>query len=534
MAEIDRQFNLLDEPWILVRRNGCETSEVSLTDALIHAHEYDALSGELPTQDIAILRLLLAVLHTVFSRVDANGDEITIDTDNAVEVWSELWENGRFPENPIHDYLERWHERFWLFHPERPFFQVKSKKKGTEYTSAKLNGELSESGNKIRLFPKRAGRSKNELTFPEAARWLLYLNGYDDTSSKPKEKGLPSPGAGWLGKLGLIWAAGANLFETLMLNLVLLRDAAESWGENLPIWELESARTGERTEIPQPDNPAALYTLQSRRISLIRDGNRVLGYSLLGGDFFDKSGAFCEQQTIWRPIYDKKNITGYQPQRHDSSKQLWREFSAVAEKGVECHQPGVVSWIAYLRERGALEEEFFCSFEIASVQYGDKDFFVNDIFSDSLTFNIGILTDAGIDCRILIENEISRCDRLADIIADFAGDLMRAAGGDPTSLRAFAKEQYYYRIDREFRKWITSVSPSQTPVEREDRREEWRKINLDIIRELGRELAASQGPAAFIGRSIEIDKGKTKMKLHYSVPEAQNLFIRRINNVDRQ
>ena len=107
MDENDKRFNLLDEPWILVRKKGCEIAEVSLADALLHAHEYDALSGELPTQDIAILRLLLAVLHTVFSRVDADGEEITIDTDNAVEVWSELWENGRFPEKPIRDYLDK-------------------------------------------------------------------------------------------------------------------------------------------------------------------------------------------------------------------------------------------------------------------------------------------------------------------------------------------------------------------------------------------------------------------------------------------
>ncbi len=533
MAEIDKQFNLLDEPWILVRKAGCEIAEVSLADALIHAHEYVALAGELPTQDIAILRLLLAVLHTVFSRVDADGDEITIDTDNAVEVWSELWENGRFPEKPLRDYLDTWHERFWLFHPERPFFQADSAKIGTEYTAAKLNGELSESSNKIRLFPKRAGQRKNEVTFPEAARWLLYLNGYDDTSSKPKEENRPSPGAGWLGKLGLIWAVGDNLFETLMLNLVFLRDASEPWGENRPVWELDTVRTGERTEIPQPDNPAALYTLQSRRISLICDKNRVIGYNLLGGDFFNKDNAFSEQLTIWRKIKDKKNtISGYQPRRHDSSKQLWREFSSVSKKGAESHQPGVVSWIAYLREREALEEEFFCRFEIALVQYGDKDFFVSDIFSDSLTFCAGILTDAGIDCRILIENEIKRCDRLAEIIAYFAGDLMRAAGGDLTSFCAFAKEQYYYRIDGEFRKWMISVKPSQTPVEREDRREEWRKINLDIICELGRELAASQGPAAFIGRTVKEDKGKTER--HYSVPEAQNRFIRRINNIDKE
>lgn len=52
MKEIE--FNLLDEPWIRVRDDSCQVHEVSLTDALLHAHQYTSLSGELPTQDIVV------------------------------------------------------------------------------------------------------------------------------------------------------------------------------------------------------------------------------------------------------------------------------------------------------------------------------------------------------------------------------------------------------------------------------------------------------------------------------------------------
>ena len=79
---------------------------------------------------------------------------------------------------------------------------------GTEYGAAKLNGEMSESSNKIRLFPLYAGAGKTEMTYAQAVRWLLSVNGYDDTSAKPKGKGLPSVGAGWLGKIGYIQASG--------------------------------------------------------------------------------------------------------------------------------------------------------------------------------------------------------------------------------------------------------------------------------------------------------------------------------------
>ncbi|WP_287617566.1 type I-E CRISPR-associated protein Cse1/CasA [Ruminococcus sp.] len=69
----ETEFNLLDEPWIRVMDDNCQIKEVSLTDALLNAHKYKALKGEMPTQDIVILRLMLAIVHTVFSRVDAVG-----------------------------------------------------------------------------------------------------------------------------------------------------------------------------------------------------------------------------------------------------------------------------------------------------------------------------------------------------------------------------------------------------------------------------------------------------------------------------
>lgn len=120
---------------------------------------------------------------------------------------------GYFKEDVIRTYLEKYHERFWLFHDQYPFWQIPEAAVGTEYTVAKLNGELSESGNKVRLFPLCNGIKKQEMEYAAAARWLLYVNAYDDTSAKPKGKGLPSPGVGWPGKLGLIAAVGDNLFR---------------------------------------------------------------------------------------------------------------------------------------------------------------------------------------------------------------------------------------------------------------------------------------------------------------------------------
>ena len=80
----EKEFNLLQEPWIRVITPSLEQKEVSLTDALVHAHEYADLSGEMPTQDAAILRVLLAAAVTIFYRYDAHGDEDELDRKSVV------------------------------------------------------------------------------------------------------------------------------------------------------------------------------------------------------------------------------------------------------------------------------------------------------------------------------------------------------------------------------------------------------------------------------------------------------------------
>ena len=65
MGNRECEFNLLDEPWIKVMKRDGTIDEVSLITVFEQAHLYTDLAGELATQNVAVLRLLLAVLHTV-------------------------------------------------------------------------------------------------------------------------------------------------------------------------------------------------------------------------------------------------------------------------------------------------------------------------------------------------------------------------------------------------------------------------------------------------------------------------------------
>lgn len=539
----EKEFNLLEEPWLRVIDDKCETKEVSLIELFRDAHLYKDLCGELPTQDFAVMRLLLAVLHTVFSRYDPDGKESPLnDPEDARKRWKALWENEKFPSKVIADYLESQKESFYLFHPERPFYQCEKAKIGTEYSSAKLNGNLSESSNKIRLFPNVSGKAKNELSFSEAARWLIYVNAYDDTSAKPSieakklSEKLPSPGAGWLGRLGLIAVLGNNLFETLMLNFIVHTENGELFKKEKPIWEREKIPDGERVQIILPDNLSALYTLQSRRLYLKREKQTVTGYYLLGGDFFEKENAFLEPMTIWTKK-DSKTSEIYTPRRHNASKQMWREFSAMIHGSDKMHRPGIISWIDTLKGKELIEDRLL-NIKIASVQYGDKDFFVNNVFSDSLQMHASLLSEMNGEWPKAVENSVKFCDSIANKVGKLAQRINLAAGGDyvpkdsSCSAAVFAdraKAEFYDRLDLPFREWLCALDPETD--DSEDRETEWQKQCLRIARKLGSELIGTVRTEAIFGRRIKKEGEKSKI---YSAAKAENQFLYELEKVQNK
>lgn len=534
----ETEFNLLDEQWVRVMDSSCKVSEVSLKEALLNAHNYKALKGELPTQDVAVMRLMLAVLHTVFSRVDENGDEAPLDEDDDDETldrWKALWDKGHFSEKAITEYLDEWHERFWLFHPERPFGQIAGLNIGTDYDAPKLNGEVSESSNKKRFFSIYSGEEKMTLTYPQAARWLLYLNAYDDTSSKPTKEGkakaggkLPSPGIGWLGKLGLIYLKGHNLFETLMLNLVMINnDIVQS--DQRPLWEQESISSAERTEIPIPNDLAKLYTLQSRRIILNRKDDKVVGYKLLGGDFFEKENAFFETMTVWNS--PKKDTDDFTPKRHDSSKQMWREFSVLYDESKN-RCAGVIRWYKnYLYGSGLIPRSYHMNTVVTAVEYGDKDFFVKNIFFDSLSMHSALLSNLGADWRDAIENEIAKCDKLSGAIAALAQRLYVASGGSNskkdkhyTEIPDAVKSQLYFRLDLPFREWLRNIDPEcDDEKAKYEKQKKWQNTAKSIAYSYAKELVAETAETAIVGHMID--------KNLYSAPQAMNKFRYDLNRI---
>ena len=520
--EVKKEFNLLIEPWIAVRTQEGTREEVSILDVFKFASQYQSLAGELPAQDTAVLRLLLGVLHAAFGGKDIGGRPLSNDPDERHEdllaLWKQIWHSGAFPYAQIENYLIEFEDRFYLFHENHPFFQIPGLDKRDDvfgpFSVAKINGELAESKNKARLFPQRAGEEKNSLSYAEAARSLLYFNGFAETFGKLDTKGKTSKsdlslGVGWLGKLGLISAVGASLFQTLMLNFVLLDINEVPWDIGQPVWEKPVNYT-ERNIIPMPRSQAELLTLQSRRVQLERANGRVVSVRFISGDVFPQEDALAETMTTWR--YGKQQgdrTEHYRPKPFHPSVQLWRDFASLVSQGEDGRQlkPGVVRWTQYLVNQEMLPPDTHFRFQTSGISYDKMKSSISDVFSDSIAFHASLLSALHQGWITRIITGLEQTEKLVWEVGALAQNIVKAAGlRDGTKGRdhgAFARDEArstaYYWLDPQFRLWLESIDPDKDNMD--DMFDEWWETSQSTIRALGKELMHQCPPRALIGRS---------------------------------
>lgn len=505
----DKEFNLLEEPWILARLKNGETREFSLLEIFRRAPEIQELAGELPTQDVAVLRLLLAVMYGAFVTEE-------MDTEDALALWKELYELGAFPMDILEEYLGKYRDRFWLFHPEHPFYQSADflnvlntyrkehgKREGKEDGSRKKSslprmiGDLSQSANKVRLFPGRTGKAQEVLSYGEAARWLLHLNGFDDNSGKN-----PTPkGQGYLGQLGLVYARGRSLFETLLLNFVLLDDRNEVVGDINPAakayWEKETFPAVMHL-IPQPRALKELYTLQSRRILLKRNAqHQVYDYESTAGDYFDgDQGLLAEPMTLWA-LDTKKHV--FIPKKHNPARQIWRDFSSIIctsrQKGSQ-KDSGVVHWLELLRENELLPNNVV-NLRTVGIRYDFKGttWMISDIVDDSLILSKNLLSRLQEGWVNEIASVLQKTDEAVTLACRLAAAVVGVSqGADNEENRrkaASQKErmQCYSLLDKDFRSWLGKIEPSANDCE--TKMEKWKQTAKRIILEEGSRLMDS-------------------------------------------
>lgn len=334
------QFDLKKEPWI-----PCATAdgihERSLVEVLTEAHQIRELIGDSPPVTVALHRLLLAILHRVY-RGPQDADD-----------WGKLYSKGKFDSEKINGYLDKFADRFDLFHETYPFYQTTAvRDKVKDGAVIKL---YFHSGNNATLFDHTSVSSPKVLTPAEAARLVVMIQAFDTGGQITGDNGADSAKSAPLIQSAVALIRGETLFETLMFNLHRYcgEDAAPfefDEDKDLPAWERDTPTIrGSRL----PDGPVDLLTWQSRRVLLEpeQDENGKLivrrSAALAGYSFPDGMEIHTKETMVGYRIDKKGKISRI---RFDENRSLWRNSHVLFDhSGQKGFRPKTLNWLADLK-----------------------------------------------------------------------------------------------------------------------------------------------------------------------------------------
>ena len=329
-------FNLVHEPWIK-----CRTAEgnqlLSIRQVFDGSAKPLAVVGDSPTQDYAVLRVLLAIFwrahyHEFARRYPSPRSRKKFEWDTwFLDTRETLRETGK--DEVVLGYLAEVEDRFDLLHPTVPFMQV-----ADLHTAKNTNNEIARilPDSEGSYFTMRTGPGRVSISYDEAARWLVHTQAYDYSGIKSGAVGDPRVkggrgypiGQGWSGLTGGTVIRGANLLETLVLNTTesCVPTAAET---DKPVWEREpDTAAPQDLEATQPKGPADLATWQSRRIRLFTEDGAVTRVLVSNGDRIPNAGlnVFGDPMTPYRfsKNKSKKDFQAYYPRPYDEQRTTWR------------------------------------------------------------------------------------------------------------------------------------------------------------------------------------------------------------------
>jgi CRISPR system Cascade subunit CasA len=531
----------LEEPWILVLTDEKGSSEeVSLVQLFQNAHKYKQLAGEMQMQNFAILRLLLAVLHTVFSRFDSQGeaypyivlderfkqleeldeDDLEDHQDNLMATWENLWKRKSFPEI-VAKYLYCWKDRFFLFDDKHPFYQVTKDEllkwpikagRGTDPTEIHpktLNRTISESGNKLALFSPRyeIEANKNRISEAELARWLILYQGVVGTGDKARYAGFEGTNSkGWIYDIGGIVLRGKNLFETLLLNLVLLHPEKKYQTTiQRPCWEQTGDEIITRLLTGYPvNNLAELYTNWSRAIFVdpetkVEDDFTISTVKLPEINHQDQ---FVEPMTLWRYRTQGPNKDFRTPQKHQINASFWRSFGTIfLSKDANDKRPGIIDWFYEIKKITKQTNAVIESYGMES-DGNATSWLPVEAYFDILDINEHVLTDIHDDGWVVrINGEVEKTKEIIqNTFGRFVNEIKDIRNVDGNEFTNKIILQAYYEVDLPFRQWLNSLEVNQ---DKEERIHEWRLNLRAIIRKEADFLVHSAGHRDYKGISIK-------------------------------
>ncbi|WP_314644673.1 type I-E CRISPR-associated protein Cse1/CasA [Rothia mucilaginosa] len=528
----DPKFNLVDEPWIPVLLDTGESTELSLHDFYGRLYDIRKIRSDSPLTDTAILGMVLVI----FARA------VCIDADNRTADWvSRMREHRDENLQDVLDYLDYFNEqgRFWLLGGERPFMQVHdlhTAKGDTKPVSRLILDSESE------YFSQRAEATLKSLSFAEAARYLVTLQAYDYSGIKSGAVGDPRVkggkgyplGVGWYGATGKVIVHGDNMMETLLYNLDYgqLRDES-AFDDDLPVWEREEADTaapraytgGPASQYKDQPVPASgmceILTWQSRRIRLHHDGERVTSVLVANGDKWLDRNNYADPLTGYRYSKNQSSKTNqvWMPQPHSSERTLWRGADALLTR----HTPDSEKQnklAPVIRQLGLgryFDTDSVVDVQLVGVEYGTQNSVIENVISDSVQFDLSLLTESGKDVAQMVCENIKATMDIAVALGQFAGNLLKAAGKE-YEFQADVTESLLYRMEDAFRQWVVLQRSSENI---DFQKKEWQDKVRRFVEEEADFLTANAGPKAMMGT---MKKDSSKNEVLYNATHARRQF----------
>lgn len=492
-------FNLLDEPWVKVRTLSGAVQKLGLLELFDRARELRGLAGELPTQDVAIFRLLEAVL------LGATRPARPRNQDQNLDLWGSWWDTRQLPAQIVHEYLEDHRDRFNLLDPVAPFLQVAD----LHTSSGKASGLIkliADVPDGHQYFTTRAGRELESLSYSEAARWLVNCHAYDCSGIKTGAvgddrvkggKGYSMGYPAWVGNLGVVIAEGSNLFETLMLNVPL----PMARPEDIPIWERPPLKACIAIDHPAPLGPADVFTWPSRRIRLHSQGGRIIDVQISNGDRLGpQHQQRNEPMTSWKKSQNqsKGGVDVYMPVTHSPEKRIWQGLGSLLlqVEGASLRAPAL-DWLESLRHNEILPKSFSTTLRAVGVEYGAQASSIVGVVDDGLHVHVAAITDPAV-VQVAVD-AASRASQGVVALVNLASNLELAAGGDAERPRERTFELGYNLLDGPYREWLAQL---ESPESAGHLLEEWGERALAILRGAGSVMVAGAGPGALVGREV--------------------------------
>lgn len=520
MAE-ELLYDLTVQPWVRVLRTDGTAEQLSLTGVIELADSVRAIAGEIATQDTAILRLILAILHRALEPyAPDNPSEVA----GMIVVLRNQWDDVVVP--AVRRYLTEHRARMDLFGPRVPFFQVArmSTAKGEFSPLSKLIADMPAGS------PYLTGRSAKaalRIEAAEAARWLVHVQAYDASGIKTGVVGHPRANGGrvypegpaWTGQLGLIHLVGPTLKETLLLNLWAVLLPYDARQRDLPPWEGPPQSLQSSPELlHRPAGPVDLYTWQARRVLLCGGPEGVTGVLITYGDRIimqdHQEVLNLEPMSLWRfskPQTQKLKRDIQMTRRHMPGVSLWRGLAALvpptsterstsARNTKPAHSTALIDHAVLLVKGGAIEESML-RYRAVGVEYGSQESVIDEIVDDALDVPATVLDPAHVDLRQTALDAVESAKAGVAALAEFARGLARAAGagGDATDGpgdRAY--EEGYAVLDLPYRTWLRGAL-ADPDVERLDAEHQWHATARRELRALADGLAAAAPEKAWRG-----------------------------------